>query len=165
MNFWKGNNNMKKYRVGFTAGTYDMFHVGHLNLIQQAKSLCDYLIVGVNEDKLVQSYKNKCPLIFEDERLQIVSALKPVDEAHLMDNLDKIDAWKKFKFDAVFIGSDYEGSERYKIESKRLAKVGAEVCFVPYFKGISSTILANRIIDNEMNANFFQDKISRKVLD
>ncbi|MDT2771480.1 adenylyltransferase/cytidyltransferase family protein [Enterococcus pseudoavium] len=156
---------MKKYRVGFTAGTYDMFHVGHLNLIEHAKLLCDYLIVGVNQDELVQSYKHKCPLICEEQRLRIVSALKPVDEAHLMSSLNKMEAWEKFKFDAVFIGSDYEGSERYRLEAERLKEVEAEVCFVPYSEGISSTILANRIIDNEMNANYFQDKIARRMSD
>jgi glycerol-3-phosphate cytidylyltransferase len=155
---------MKKYKVGFTAGTYDMFHIGHLNLIEHAKENCDYLIVGVNSDELVQSYKNKKPLVEQFQRAKIISALKYVDEAHLMESLDKMDAWDKFKFDAVFIGSDYEGSERYKLEAERLAEVGAKVEFVPYSEGISSTILAHRIIDNEMNTEYFQDKIKEAGL-
>lgn len=90
---------MIKYKVGFTAGTFDMFHVGHLNLLQEAKKECDYLIVGVNKDELVRQYKHKAPLIDETQRVDIVKSIKYVDEAHLMDSLDKSEAWSKYNFD------------------------------------------------------------------
>lgn len=146
---------MKKYKIGYTAGTYDMFHAGHLNLLKNAKQYCDYLIVGVNSQKLVQSYKNKTPLISENDRLDIVSAIKYVDEAHLMYTLDKVEAYKLYNFDVVFIGSDYKGSKRYIQAEKQLNKLGVDLHFIDYTKRISSTILANKIIDSELNRNYF----------
>jgi len=147
---------MNKYSVGFTAGTtFDMFHIGHLNLIKKAKSMCDTLIVGVNSDLLVESYKQKSPLIKEDERLQIVSAIKYVDDAKLMNNLDKLDAYKKFKFDVVFIGSDYRGSERYKKAKEELDEFGVAIEYLDYTSHVSSTILSKRILENELNRKYY----------
>jgi glycerol-3-phosphate cytidylyltransferase len=146
---------MKKYAVGFTAGTFDMFHVGHLKLLKRAKSMCDKLIVGVNSDLLVESYKNKSPLINQEERMEIVSAIKYVDEVKLMHNLDKIDAFNKYKFDVVFIGSDYKGSDRYKKAEKDLLKNDVMLEFLDYTTHVSSTILSKRILENEMNRKFY----------
>ncbi|MEB6053357.1 adenylyltransferase/cytidyltransferase family protein [Enterococcus gallinarum] len=146
---------MKKYSTGFTAGTFDMFHVGHLNLLKRAKSMCDKLIVGVNSDLLVESYKNKSPLINQEERLEIVSAIKYVDDVKLMHNLDKVDAFKKYQFDVVFIGSDYKGSERYLKAEKELEKNGVKLEFLDYTTHVSSTILSKRILENEMNRKFY----------
>lgn len=146
---------MKKYQVGFTAGTYDMFHVGHLNLLKKAKEQCEKLIVGVNADQLVETYKNKTPLIEEQDRLSIVSAIQYVDEVHLMHNLDKIDALQKYDFDVVFIGSDYMGSERYKRVEKELNNRDVSLEFVDYTSHVSSTILSKKIINSELNRKYF----------
>lgn len=137
----------KKYKVGFTAGVYDMFHIGHLNLIKRAKEQCDYLIVGVNSDRLVEYYKNKSTVISESERREIVSNIRDVDKCVIMDNLDKIDAWEKFNFDVVFIGDDWKGSERWNKTEKELAKVNVKVEYLPYTGNISSTILRHNYSD------------------
>lgn len=132
---------MKKYRIGYTQGTFDMFHIGHLNIINNAKMHCDYLIVGVNADSLVQNYKNKSPVINEKERQIIVANLKAVDRSEIVTTLDKVDAWEKFKFDAIFIGDDWKGNDRWAQTEKDLAEHGAEVVYLPHTDGISSTIL------------------------
>lgn len=143
-------------KIGFTAGTYDMFHVGHLNLLKRAKQNCDKLIVGVNKSSLVESYKGKSPLIAENQRLEIVQAIKYVDEAYLMDTLDKMAAFERFHFNTVFIGSDYKGSDRYKKEEQRLGKVGVTIEYLDYTSEISSTILSERIINNELNRKYYK---------
>lgn len=132
---------MKKYKVGYTQGVYDMFHVGHLNLINHAKEYCEYLIVGVNADELVQSYKHKNPVINEVERKNIVENIKAVDQCIITTTLDKVEIWKKLHFDAIFIGDDWKGNERWKRTQAELAPLGADVIFLPHTDGISSTIL------------------------
>lgn len=136
---------MKKI-VGFTAGAFDMFHIGHLNLIKNAKARCDYLIVGVNTDDLVASYKNKKVIVPLNERIQIVSALKYVDEVEVVDTLDKVEMWKRKKFDVVFIGDDWKGTERWiETEAALQKKCGASVIYLPYTKGTTSTILREKL--------------------
>ena len=110
--------------IGFTAGAFDMFHIGHLNLIKNAKERCDYLIVGVNTDALVASYKNKNVVVPLEERIQIVSALKYVDEVEVVDTLDKVEMWKRKNFDVVFIGDDWKGTERWSTTELELDKLG-----------------------------------------
>jgi glycerol-3-phosphate cytidylyltransferase len=132
---------MKKYKVGYTQGVYDMFHIGHLNLINQAKEHCDYLIVGVNSDRLVQEYKKKIPVINEEERCVIVGNIKAVDKAVIVDTLDKEAVHDKIEFDAVFIGDDWKGSERWNETERQLAKKGVDVVYLKHTEGISSTIL------------------------
>ena len=105
---------MKKYRVGYTQGVFDMFHIGHLNLINQAKLYCDYLIVGVNSDELVKQYKKKQPVINEHDRQIIVSNIKAVDECTIVNSLDKKDVYELYHFNAVFIGADWKGDSRWK---------------------------------------------------
>lgn len=132
---------MKMYKIGYTQGTYDMFHIGHLNLINNAKKQCDYLIVGVNSDKLVQIYKNKTPIINEKERQMIVANLKAVDECVITTTLDKVDAWNKYHFNAIFIGDDWRGNSRWEKTGEVLKKVGADLVFLPHTDGVSSTLL------------------------
>lgn len=132
---------MKMYKIGYTQGTYDMFHIGHLNLINNAKKQCDYLIVGVNSDKLVQIYKNKTPIINEKERQMIVANLKAVDECVITTTLDKVDAWNKYHFNAIFIGDDWRGNSRWEKTGEELKKVGADLVFLPHTDGVSSTLL------------------------
>ncbi len=132
---------MKQYKVGYTQGVYDMFHVGHLNLLNHAKEQCEYLIVGVNSDTLVQEYKNKKPVINEKDRLYIVENIKAVDEAIIVHTLDKYKIWQDIHFDAIFIGDDWRGNPRWKKTGIELARIGVELIFLPYTKNISSTFL------------------------
>lgn len=132
---------MKKYKIGYTQGVYDMFHIGHLNLINRAKDRCDYLIVGVNSDQLVETYKRRAPVICQDEREAIVSNLKAVDKCVIVSTLDKVELWKLFHFEVVFIGDDWKGSPRWLQTEKDLAPCGVKVVYLPYTKGVSSTVL------------------------
>lgn len=134
---------MKKYTIGFTQGTYDMFHIGHLNLINHAKEYCDYLIVGVNADALVQQYKHKTPVIKEAERAEIVRNLKAVDECVITTTLDKLVAWDQYHFNAIFIGDDWKGNPRWEQTKLDLAKKDVDLVFLPHTAGVSSTGLRN----------------------
>lgn len=116
-----------------------MFHVGHLNLINNAKKQCESLIVGVNADELVQSYKGKVPVITQENRREIVSNIKAVDEAVIAYTLDKTKQLEKYDFDAIFIGDDWKGDARWEQTVKDLAKRGVEVIFLPRTQGVSST--------------------------
>lgn len=132
---------MKRYRIGYTQGVYDMFHIGHLNLIKHAKEQCDKLIVGVNTDNLVEQYKSRTTVIPEKERVEIIRNLKDVDEALLVDTLDKLTLYKRLSFDVVFIGSDWKGTVRWEDTEKALAAHGVDVVYLPYTPNVSSTIL------------------------
>ncbi len=136
-----------KYKIGYTQGTFDMFHIGHLNLLRQAKEMCDKLIVGINSDALVQQYKNKIPVINENDRIEIVSELRCVDEVVKCETLKKTDAWKKIHFDAIFIGNDWKGNSRWTQTEMDLKPLGAEVVYLQHTDGISSTLL--RTIEDE----------------
>ena len=132
----------KHYRVGYTQGVYDMFHVGHLNLLNHAKERCDRLIVGVNADELVREYKRKTPVIPEAERLAIVSNIKAVDESFLVYTLDKRMTWGEgHRFDAIFIGDDWKGNERWKATEVEMAELGVDVVYLPHTPETSSTML------------------------
>lgn len=132
---------MKKYKVGYTQGVFDMFHIGHLRLINHAAEQCERLVVGVNSDALVQEYKNKTPVIGEEDRAEIIRNLRSVDQVEIVSTLDKKQTWDKIHFDAVFIGDDWKGNERWKQTEKILTEVGAVVVYLPHTEGISSTIL------------------------
>ena len=131
--------------VGYTQGTFDMFHIGHLNLIKRAKEQCDYLIVGVNSDELVLSYKNKHTIVPLDERIETVSALMYVDKVVICSTLDKMAAYLEHKFDIVFIGDDWKNSDRWKDTENSLSKVGVKVVYLPYTKNTSSTLLREKL--------------------
>lgn len=136
---------MKKYRIGYTQGVYDMFHVGHLNLINRAKEQCDYLIVAINSDRLVQEYKHKTPVINENNRQMIVSNIKAVDQCVIADTLDKLTMFEHLGFDAIFIGDDWKGNPRWEATSEIMKSVGVDVIFLPHTPDISSTILRPEI--------------------
>lgn len=135
---------MKKYKIGYTQGTFDMFHIGHLNLLHQAKELCEELIVGVNTDLLVNDYKHKEPVVNECDRAAIIAELRCVDKVVLCDTLKKTDAWQLLHFDAIFIGSDWKGNARWKQTEKDLAPLGADVVYLKHTDGISSTLLRDK---------------------
>lgn len=135
----------KKYKVGYTTGVFDMFHIGHLNIIKKAKEQCDYLIVGVSTDDLVESYKNKRPIIPFEQRLEIVAAIKYVDLAVAQTDMDKTVAWRELKFDAVFHGDDWKGSSLYGEIERKLSDLGVDLVFIKHTDGISSTMIAEKI--------------------
>lgn len=131
--------------VGYTQGTYDMFHIGHLNLLKNAKRHCDYLIVGVNKDELVESYKNKRPIVPCSERVEILRAIKYVDEVVVTDTLDKVEMWENLRFDEIYIGDDWKGNERWMKTGEQMEELGAKLVFLPYTKDTSSTMLREKL--------------------
>ena len=118
---------MNKYKKGYTQGVYDMFHIGHLNIINRAKEQCDNLIVGVNSDELVRLYKHKETVIKESDRAEIVRNLKAVDECIIVDTLDKMELQQRFGFDAIFIGDDWYGNPRWMRTKEDLEKIIAKI--------------------------------------
>ncbi len=134
----------KKYRIGYTTGVYDLFHIGHLNLLRRAKEQCEYLIVGITTDELV-SYKGKKAVIPFEERMEIVKAIRYVDEVVPQTDLDKAAAWERFHFDAIFVGDDWKGTERWNRYEAELAEKGAVVVYFPYTQETSSTKLRKAI--------------------
>ena len=140
---------MKKYKVGYTDGTFDMFHVGHLNIIETAKQYCEYLIVAVHGDEVVQEMK-PAPIIGEEDRRRIVAAVKGVDQAEITRFRDKRKLWDLYHYDVIFIGDDYKGTERWNRIEKELKEVGADVVYIPYTKTISSSKIRQRILDSRI---------------
>ena len=134
----------KKYKIGYTTGVFDMFHIGHLNILRRAKEQCECLIVGVSTDEVVESYKHKTPIICFEERCAIVEAIKYVDRVVPQTSMNKMDAYKELKFDALFHGSDWKGSEMYEKIISDFAEVGVDVVFLPHTDGISSTIIREK---------------------
>jgi glycerol-3-phosphate cytidylyltransferase len=118
---------MKRYEVGYTTGVFDLFHVGHLNILKRAKERCDYLIVGVSTDELVMKYKNKQPVIPFHERIEIVEGIKHVDMVVPQTNRDKFSAWEMLKFDVMFVGDDWKGSNLFNEVEKRFNEVGVDI--------------------------------------
>ena len=136
---------MKKYKVGYTTGVYDLFHIGHLNILKRAKEQCEHLIVGVTTDQLCQARKKKLPIICEKDRMAIVSAIRFVDEVVPQEDMDKLAAVKKYHVDAVFVGSDWKGTPAWEKYEKEFAEVGCNVVYLDHTDGISSTILRERL--------------------
>lgn len=136
---------MKKYRIGYTQGTFDMFHIGHLNLLRHACEMCETLIVGVNSDSLVKEYKHKTPVINENERSEIVRNIKGVNQCYVVSTLDKMTAYSKFHFDAIFIGDDWKGNPRWEQTKLEMDKIGVDLVFLPHTDGISSSALTDVI--------------------
>ena len=127
--------------IGYTTGVYDMFHIGHLNVIRRAKEQCDYLIVGVSTDELIQKEKNKTPIIPFEQRVEIVKAIRYVDEVVPQLNKNKLEAWERHHFDKMFVGSDWQGTPQWKKFEEEFAPLGVEIIYLPHTDGISSTIL------------------------
>ena len=136
-----------KKSIGFTAGTFDMFHIGHLNLIKNAKARCDFLIVGVNSDELVKEYKNKSAIVCLAERMEIVRSLKYVDEVIRIDSLDKKISWNMKHYDILFIGNDWKGNPRWEATEEEMMQFGVRTVFLPYTSGTTSTILREKLIE------------------
>ncbi|MGN9160348.1 adenylyltransferase/cytidyltransferase family protein [Clostridium sulfidigenes] len=131
---------MKKYKIGYTTGVFDMFHIGHLNILKRAKEECEFLIVGVTTDELV-AYKNKKAVIPHNERMAIVESIKYVDKVVSQENMDKMKAWKKYNFDVMFVGSDWKGTAKWNEFEKQFNAVGVDIVYFSYTQGTSSTQL------------------------
>lgn len=131
--------------IGYTTGVFDMFHVGHLNILKRAKEQCDYLIVGVSTDELVIQDKNKQPIIPFEERCKIIEAIKYVDKVVPQKNKNKFAAWEQYRFNKMFVGSDWKGTPQWQIFERQFYPVGVEIIYLEHTDGISSTILRERL--------------------
>lgn len=126
--------------IGYTSGVFDLFHVGHVNLLRSARAMCDKLIVGVTIDDLVL-YKNKRAVIPFHERIAVVQACRYVDVAVPQDNMDKRVAFDRYKFDVMFVGDDWHTSDRWSALDKEFSSLGVRIIYLPYTKGTSSTLV------------------------
>lgn len=131
--------------IGYTAGVYDLFHIGHLNLLKNAKGMCDKLIVGVTVDELV-TYKGKRALIPFEDRIEIVRSCKYVDAAVPQYDMDKLTACKKLGASVLFVGDDWYATDKWKEYEKEFNDAGIKIVYFPYTKGISSTIINNALV-------------------
>ena len=131
--------------IGYTTGVYDMFHIGHLNILQKAKEQCDYLVVGVSTDELVIKEKNKNPVIPFADRCKIVESIKYVDEVVPQVDKNKMNAWKRLHFHKMFVGSDWKGTDAWNEYERQFAAIGVEIVYLEHTDGISSTLLAQKL--------------------
>ncbi|WP_394174975.1 adenylyltransferase/cytidyltransferase family protein [Thalassotalea litorea] len=127
--------------IGYTTGVFDLFHIGHLNVLKRASLECDHLIVGISTDELSLQSKGKQPIIPFQERMDIVEAIKFVDEVVPQVNYDKFEAWNNLRFDRMFVGDDWKGSDKWINYEKEFSDVGVEILYFPYTKHTSSTKL------------------------
>ncbi len=137
----------KQYKKGFTAGVFDLFHMGHLNLLRNCKETCDYLIVGVLTDDFVYRMKGEYPYIPLADRMEIVGAIKYVDEVVPVDdhNTHKPTAWQLYHFDCCYSGDDHQHEECWKQETIELRALGSEMIFLPYTRRVSSSMIKDKI--------------------
>lgn len=131
--------------IGYTTGVFDMFHIGHLNILKRAREQCDYLIVGVTTDELCLSQKKKMPVINERDRIEIIRAIRYVNEAVFQEDMNKRRAIEKYHVDVVFVGSDWKGTPAWNQYEREFAELGCRVVYFDYTKGISSTQLREHL--------------------
>lgn len=129
--------------MGYTTGVFDMFHIGHLNLLRNAKEQCEKLIVGVSTDELVKVYKNKQPIIPFNERIEIVKSIRYIDEVVSQTSMDKMEAWKRLHFDVLFHGTDWKNTNMYNRIVEEFKDINVDVVFLQHTEGVSSTLLAD----------------------
>lgn len=147
---------MKKYKIGYTTGVFDLFHIGHLNILEKAKEQCEYLIVGVSTDELTEKYKGVKPFIPFEERKRIVESIKYVDKVVPQITQNKIEAYNKYHFDVLMHGDDWKDTPLFKETERYLKEHGASVIYFPYTKSTSSTKIKqviNNFIENEIDVN------------
>lgn len=131
--------------IGYTTGVYDMFHVGHLNILRHAKEQCDFLIVGVSTDELVEKEKHKHPVIPFEDRMAIVGAIRYVDQVVPQVDKNKFGAWEKLHFNKMFVGSDWQGTPQWQLFENQFKPVGVKIIYLPHTEGISSSMLREKI--------------------
>lgn len=132
--------------IGYTSGVFDLFHIGHLNILRNSKSMCDHLIVGVSTDDLVVKYKKKNPIIPMLERIEILRHIIYVDTVIVQEDMDKMKMWRRLKFNILFVGDDWFDTLKWQEYEKDFNKVGVRVIYFPYYRGTSSTKI-NQILD------------------
>jgi glycerol-3-phosphate cytidylyltransferase len=130
-----------KRRIGYAPGVYDLFHIGHLNLLARARERCEHLVAGVVSDELAASAKGRLPVVPLDERLEIVRSIRHVDEAVAEVLPEKLDTWRQVRFDVIFKGDDWQGTPKGDKLERDFASVGVEVVYLPYTVHTSSTML------------------------
>ena len=136
----------KEYNTGLLMGVFDLFHVGHLRLIRRAKEQCSYLRVGVLSDELVMKFKNKLPVIPLSERMEILAAIREVDEVvAITDDPSRLLEWDRRPFDCFFSGDDYSGNPYWEWEREELQKRGSDIVFFPYTEEQSSTKIREKL--------------------
>ena len=134
--------------IGYTTGVFDMFHIGHLNILKRAKEQCDYLIVGVSTDDVVELYKHHRPVIPFEQRMEIVAAIKWVDQVVPQTTMDKMQAWRELHFDVMFHGSEWKGSDLFNKYEQEFGAVGVKIIYLPHTDGISSSLLRKKLDGN-----------------
>lgn len=137
--------NEKKFKIGYTTGTFDLFHVGHLNLLEKAKENCEILIVGVSTDKLVKDYKGELPVIPFEDRIRIVGALKCVDKVIAQKTLNKLDVLPDIQYDVLFHGDDWKNTKMYNEIEEKLREQKVSCIYFPYTKSVSTKSIKERI--------------------
>lgn len=146
-------NNETKIKIGYIAGVFDLLHIGHLNALEESRKNCDYLIVDVVGDDVCYSYKDKYPVIKQEQRARMIKSLKCVDEVHLQETVErmnnKLKNWEMFKFDIHFIGDEWKGTEKWNKYEKEFAEKGIEIMYIKYTKEISTTSIINKIKNNK----------------
>jgi len=140
---------VNKKIIGYTTGVFDLFHIGHLNILKRAKEQCDYLIVGISTDELVEHYNNRKPIIPFEERIEIVAAIKYVDRAVVQRNIDKLAAWRELNFNILFHGDDWKNTPMYNEIEKQFHSIGVNLIFFPYTQGTSSTMINHFLQENK----------------
>jgi len=133
-------------KIGYTTGVFDLFHIGHLNILRNAKLECDYLIVGITTDELSLKEKGRTPVILFSERMTIVESIKYVDSVVPQVNYDKIEAWNNLKFNIMFVGDDWQGTEKWNMLDDKFKKLGVKISYFPYTKQTSSSKI-RKILD------------------
>ena len=136
-------------RVGYVPGVFDIFHIGHLNILRNAKVECDFLIAGVVSDERARNAKNKTPVIPAAERLEIVRAIRYVDDAVLEDVPEKLEMWRRLHFDVILKGDDWKGTPKGDKLERDFASVGVDVVYLPYTADTSSTLL-RQVLDDRL---------------
>ncbi len=136
---------MNKYKIGYTTGVFDLFHIGHLNILRRAREFCDYLIVGVTSDELCYTCKHKYPVIPLSERMSIVESIRYVDRVVIQNDMDKLKAVKEYRTDVVFVGSDWQNTPEWIEYERQFSSVGCSVEYLPHTDGTSSTLIKSVI--------------------
>lgn len=143
--------------IGYTTGVFDLFHIGHLSLLRNAKSMCDTLIVGVTTDELV-SYKGKKPVIPFEERMEIVRGCRYVDLVVPQNNMDKVSACKMLNASILFVGENWYGTEKWKNYEEELRKEGVKVIYIPRIQKRSSTELVKKCVEMSLKKDLVDIK-------
>lgn len=143
---------MEKQIIGYTTGVFDLFHIGHLNILESAKEMCDILIVGVTTDQLAHELKGRKPIVPFEERIQILQSIKFVDRVVAQTEINELQDHQQLSFDIIFKGDDWKNTKRWIQLKEKFSKKGVEVIFFPYTKTTSSTLIRKILEDTAHQA-------------